>query len=216
MSEAIVPNTATNETVLPEANQPENEPQLVSKEAYDSVKSDMVKYKEEMRKMQARLDDLKVNTHKEKEDWKTVAQLHEEKAKDLEAKYSGLKDSLLREKKNAALMTEAQKHGINPASIPDLELLDFDEIVVETTSTGKILVSGQDRAIQRLKTLRPHWFTKSVPSVNPSTPEAGRPQSGMVSVADINAAETQWRKTKSDLDKQTYFDLIMKYKTQNG
>jgi hypothetical protein len=198
-----------------ETPQPTEAPQVVAAEAYERVKADMLKYKKEREELAKMVDTLKVNTHKEKEDWKSVAQIHEEKARDLEQKYSGLKDSLVRDRKVAKLTEEALKHGINPASLPDLELLDFDEMSVETTSTGKILVSGQDRAIAKLKVLRPHWFTKTVPGVNPTTPETGRPN-GLVTLADVNLAEAQYRKTKSEADKKAYYDVIQKYKTQPG
>lgn len=189
---------------------------LVSKEAYDRVKADMHKFKQEKADLERRLAEMKVQGHKEKEDWKSVAEHHETTAKELQSKYEGLKSSLVAEKKFSALSAEAMKQGINPASIPDLELLDFDELTVETTSTGKILVSGADRAIAKLKTLRPHWFTKTVPSVNPSTPNLGTPQNGTVTIADLNNAEIQWKKTKSDADKKAYFDLIQRYKAQGG
>lgn len=185
-------------------------------EGNDRIKKDMLKYKQERDQLLQQMEEFKLKGHKEKEDWKTVAEHHEQKAKEYETKFSGLQSALINEKKFAALTIEAQKHGINPASLPDLELLDFPEISVETTSTGKILVSGQDRAIAKLKTLRPHWFSTNVPSVNPSTPNVGRPNSGAVTIADLNVAEAQYRKTKSESDKKAYFELIQKYKSQSG
>lgn len=209
MSDNQVTDTVTEEVVVPS-------PEVVSKEAYDKVKDDMHKYKAELAEMRKHIDDMKVQGHKAKEDWKSVAELHEAKAKDLETRYTGLKESLVKEKKLHALVTEAQKQGINPASLPDLELLDFDEMSIETTSTGKILTSGQDKAIARLKTLRPHWFNKTTPSINPATPELGRPSGSVVTVADLNTAEANYKKTRSESDKIAYFELIQKYKAQGG
>lgn len=182
----------------------------------DRIKKDMLKYKDEAAILRAQVDKMKLDGHKEKEDWKTVAEHHESRSKDFETKFNGLKDSLIQERKISALTIEAQKHGINPASLSDLELLDFDEVSVETTGTGKILVSGQDRAIAKLKTLRPHWFTTSVPNINPANPNVLRTSSDSVSLADLNAAEANYRKTKSELDKKIYSELIQKYKAQNG
>lgn len=189
-------------------------PALVSREAYDRVKNDMHEFKKKTADLQKTIDDMKVQGHKAKEDFKSLAEHHEARAKQYETELTGLKSGLIASKKTEALTAEAVKHGINPASIPDLELLDFDELTVETTSTGKILVSGADRAIQKLKTLRPHWFSKQVPSVNTATPNLGTPQNGQVTIADINAAEAQWKKTKSDADKKAYYDVIQKYKAQ--
>jgi hypothetical protein len=171
-------------------------------------------YKTKNADLERRLNDMKVQGHKEKEDWKSVAEHHETEAKTLKTQYEGLKNSLVNDKKVSALTAEALKQGINPASLPDLELLDFDELTVETTSTGKILVSGADRAIAKLKTLRPHWFNKTVPGVNPSTPNLGTPQNGQVTLSDVNAAEAAWKKTKSESDKKAYFDVIQRYKAQ--
>ena len=205
------------EKEIEEIEQKTNEgDEVVPKSLYEKTRQDMLDYKKQLQEMKTTIDAMKVNTHKEKEDWKTVAELHEKTAKELEQKYSGLKQSLIDEKKMAALTVEAQKQGINPASIPDLNMIDFDELIVETTSTGKILVSGQDKAIARLKTQRPHWFSKSVPNVNTNTPETGKPKCGTVTVADLNAAEAQYRKTKSEADKKAYSDLIQKYKAQRG
>lgn len=189
-------------------------PQPTGDEVPDRIKRDMLKYKEERDRLAQQVEEMKLKGHKEKEDWKTVAEHHEQKAKEYEQKFSGLQSALVNEKKVAALSAEAVKQGINPASLPDLELLDFDEVSVETTSTGKILVTGQDRAIAKLKTLRPHWFSSQVPSVNPSTPNVGVPNSGIVTVADLNAAEAQYKKTKSESDKKAYYEMIQKYKSQ--
>jgi hypothetical protein len=180
----------------------------------DRYKKDMLKYKEESAQLRQQLEEIKVKTHKEKDDWKSVSEHHEAKAKDYETKYTGLQLALVNEKKIAALSTEAVKQGINPASLPDLELLDFDEISVETTSNGKVLISGQDRAIAKLKTLRPHWFTSPSPGINPTSPGVRQTPSGSVSMVELNAAEEQWKKTKSDSDKKAYYDLIQKYKSQ--
>lgn len=203
------PNVDPNASVNPNPVPPNDD-------VADRIKKDMLKYKDEAAQLRAQVEDMKLRGHKEKEDWKTVAEHHEQKAKEYEQKFNGLKDGLINEKKISALVIEAQKQGINPASLPDLELLDFEEVSVETTSTGKILVTGQDRAIAKLKTLRPHWFSNSVPSVNPSTPNVRTPSSDVVTVADLNNAEANWKKTKSESDKKIYFELIQKYKSQGG
>ena len=214
--ENTAPNADANQNPLPNTNpQPPVEPTPPQDAGdQDRYKKDMLRYKAELQAANQKIEDMKLRGHKEKEDWKTVAEHHEQKAKEYETKFTGLQSALIQEKKVAALTIEAQKQGLNPASLSDLELLDFDEITVETTSTGKILVSGQDRAIAKLKTLRPHWFSTNVPSVNPSTPNVGTPNSNTVTVAQLNAAEAQYRKTKSEADKKAYFELIQKYKSQ--
>lgn len=216
---------APNENLLPNANPPADPPPvedppapaLVAREAYDRVKKDMHDFKQKTAQLQKTIDDMRVQGHKAKEDYKSLAEHHESRARELETELTGLKSGLVNLKKNEALTAEAVKQGINPASIPDLELLDFDELTVETTSTGKILVSGADRAVHKLKVIRPHWFSKHVPSVNPATPNLGTPtNNGQVTLAELNAAESNWKKTKSDTDKKAYYDLIQKFKAQGG
>jgi hypothetical protein len=52
--------------------------------------------------------------------------------------------------------------------------------------------------------------------VNPSTPNVRTPSSDIVTVADLNNAEANWKKSKSESDKKIYFELIQKYKSQGG
>ena len=183
-------------------------------DALDKIKRENQRIKEERDALLKQMDDLKIKTHKDQNNWKEVAEINEQKAADAEKKFSGLQSALINEKKMNALSIEAQKQGINPASLPDLEMLDFDEIHVETTSTGKILVSGADKAISTLKVQRPHWFSKAVPPVNTATPRVNVPEGQSVTLADVNAAEAQWKKSKSESDKQIYFETIMKFKSQ--
>lgn len=209
-------NLNPNEIIPPAPTVPDTELPPPPDEGDARIKKDMLKYKDEASSLKKQIEDMKMKGHKEKEDWKAVSEHHEQKAKEYEQKYSGLKEGLIREKKISALMIEAQKQGMMAASLPDLELLDFDDVIVETTSTGKILVTGQDRSIAKLKTLRPHWFTTSVPSVNITTPKVGPANSDIVTMADLNTAESQYKKTRSESDKKNYYEIIQKYKSQHG
>jgi len=188
--------------------------ETVDRAAYDQVKADMLANKQKVKDLQAELENKKLQGFREKEDWKSIAEQHEAKAKEFETKYSGLQTSLVNTQKHNALVVEAQKQGINPNSIADLEMLDFEEITVETTTTGKIIVSGADRAIASLKLKRPHWFTKQVPGVNPNTPDLNKPMGGDVTLDDLKTAEAAYLKSRSESDKVKYNDLIIKYKSQ--
>jgi hypothetical protein len=50
----------------------------------DRIKKDMLRYKEEAARLAQQIEDMKLKGHKEKEDWKTVAEHHELKAKEYE------------------------------------------------------------------------------------------------------------------------------------
>lgn len=113
----FVPNPApTDPNVDPNATPNPNPNPVPPNDGDDRIKKDMLKYKDENAQLR-QIDDMKLRGHKEKEDWKTVAEHHETKAKEYEQKYHGLKDGLINEKKISALTIEAQRQGINPASI---------------------------------------------------------------------------------------------------
>lgn len=179
-----------------------------------ATKAKLAKIESEKNDFRKQLDQHKIDSHKQSSNWQEVAKIHEEKAKDFETKYTRLSESLISSAKTQALTAEAVKQGINPVSIPDLELLDFQELSVETTSTGKILVSGADRAIAKLKTMRPFWFGKTPANINPQTPEAGKPQ-GAVTFAELQTAQANYKKTGSDADRQIYYETLKKYQATN-
>lgn len=166
-------------------------------------------------KITRELADAKAQGLKSKEDWKGVAALNETRANELEAENTRIKGAVVNDAKIKALTTEAVKAGINPISIPDLELLDFAEITTETSSNGKVVVSGANAAIANLKRLRPNWFTGEPPAINPTTPQGGVNQpNGNISLDMVIAAQDKYVKSKSDSDKKAYEDILIKYKAQ--
>lgn len=207
-SNSITVTNPTQETPPP-ATDPIVDP------AFERMKADMAKWKARAQQLETDAEKAKLDGLKRAQNWEEVAKVKEQEASEYKTKYEGLSRSLVEEKKFAALKTEALKMGINPASIPDLELLDFAELSVETTNTGKIMVSGADRAIANLKTIRPHWFSAKPAGINPNSPETQTPQSGNVSLADINNAEQAYKKAPTTENKRVLVELIQKFKNQN-
>lgn len=197
--------------VPPQDGQPA---ELVPKDVFEKTQKELTDYRARVAAMEQELKNSKINVLKEKENWQDVARTYEMQAKEYEQKYTGLKDALVREKKYSAIKAEAQRAGISPHSLPDLDLLDFDDVLVETTNTGRITIAGADRAIENLKRSRPHWFTQQVPNVNPISPSAHRP-GAPVSLADLETARKQWETTKSPSDRDTYYAKIQEYKKSN-
>jgi hypothetical protein len=162
------------------------------------------------------LADAKAQGLKSKDDWKGLAELNEIEANNLRAENTRIKGAIVSQEKYKVLAAEAVKLGINPVSIPDLELLDFTEVTTETLANGKVIVSGAAAAIGNLKRLRPNWFTGDVPNVNPMTPQGSSNQpNGNVSLDMVIAAQEKWSKSKSDSDKAAYEKMIRQYKGQN-
>lgn len=195
---------------------PQVVPTTVSEADLLRVKQEADAAKARVEALEAELEKQKVNTFKEKEDWKSIAALNEERATNAENKLKAITNGLVQKEKFNALLVEAQKQGMNPASYSDLELLDFPELVVETTSGGKILVSNAQAAIAKLKTMRPHWFTANVPPINPTVPTTVTPlaPSGLVTMKDIEDAEKAYRLSGKQDDAEKLKQLIYKFKTQ--
>lgn len=207
------------ETQTPPANPPADPqtPPANPPEAVDEIavaKREAAEARAEAAKARKEADEMKMQGLKSKEDYKTIADLEKKRADDAEAENKKIKKALIDDAKYSALRLEAQKQGINPISIPDLELLDFAEVVAESNN-GRVAVSGVEAAIQALKLKRPNWFTAGLPNVNPSTPAGGqRPPNGQVTLADVKAAEVKYYASKSESDKKAYQDIIIKFKAQ--
>lgn len=184
----------------------------VAKDVYDRTKADMFKAKEENAALKKQLDDAKVTRLKETKNWEELAKQREEEARSEKDKRERLETALVHREKIMALRVEAQKAGMLPSAMPDLDLLDLPEVQVETTSSGKILVHGADRAITNLKALRAHWFGSKAPSINSASPEALPQNSTSVTQADLLKFEADYKKNPSESNKKAYFDAIMKFK----
>jgi hypothetical protein len=95
----------------------------------------------------------------------------------------------------------------------DIDLIDLDDVVVETTSTGKVNILGADSFAEKLKTLKPHWFeVKGTTVVNSNTPRV-EGSAGPITVEQVLAAEKEGRK-KGDLTQ--YRELYNQYRQQKA
>lgn len=204
-----------SEPIVPPVD-PVNPPVTVDREAHNAILKELEKAQKLNSDMRGELDTLKLNTHKDKDDWQTVAKIKEQEANDYKAKFTGLQSALVNEKKLSKLQEAAIRAGINTQALPDLELLDLPEVTVQTTSNGKILVEGADLAIQNLMKLRPHWFGTQVPTINGHTPNNLPANPNTVTLQMVEAASVQYNKTKSESDKKNYETLLYKFKAQRA
>lgn len=185
---------------------------FVSQEVFERTKKDMFKFKQEAENLKKLTDEQRLQRLKETQNWEAIAKEKEQEAQEERRKRETLESSIVQHQKFMALKTEALKHGMYPSSLEDLELLDLPEVNVETTSTGKILVTGADRAIANLKTLRPHWFKQNAASINPSSPETIQTNSAQITTAELDKLAEAYKKNPTQENKQAYFNAIQKYK----
>lgn len=197
------------DTPVPAPKEPE-----VSKELFDKFKADNAAYQSKLKDTEKQLEDMKMAKLKESKNWQEIARIKEEEATQAKQSNEQLKNSIVSYHKMMALRTEAQKSGINPVGLDDLDLFDFSEVSVETTNQGKIIVHGADAAILRLKTLRPHWFLKNPSAVNPSSPEVKSP-SGELDFNSLVTLQKEYQKNPGNVvAKKAYEEAIRKYKAK--
>lgn len=150
--------------------------EVVNKKAHDEVMQDLLKQKATAKELNAKLaayeaekEDLKVRSLKEKEEWKKLAEMREKEATDAKKLLEDRDKAVKAHFKSQAVKSEAIKMGIVNAD--DIDLLSFDDdVVIETTSTGKFSVLGADKYVDRLKATRPNWFENKAPSVDSNIP----------------------------------------------
>lgn len=152
-------------------NQQDDVVQL-SKSDYERIKNDMISYKKKAQEYEGTIKQKEEEDLKKNNEWKTYAQKKEEEANEYSQKYQSLQQALVNEKKYGALKNAANKFGMRKEAMDDLEAFDFgDDVHVETTSQGRIIVHGAEDAMKKFKTLRPHWFGTRTAHVNNETPE---------------------------------------------
>lgn len=202
----------------PPANQPPaNEPPKGEKEVvpvteFTAVKNDMHRFKDENATLKKQLQDIKDAEMKNNNQWKEYAQTKEKDAEDWKKKYDVLSSSVVNGNKISAVRQECLKLGLLDSAVDDLELMELKDVVVETTSTGRINVIGAKAAAERIKSLKPHWFGNGqAPNVNGKPPEVVHGKDGAITYADVVKAEEQAKKTG---DYKEYQQVLLKFKQQ--
>lgn len=183
----------------------------VSRADHERALADLQKFKREAAKLKEEKENEKTNKLKEQNQWKEIAEQREREAKEAREESERIRNSYVGERKFNAVRGKCEALGLRPEAISDLEMLDLEEIQIETTNTGKINVLGADRFAQRLKTLKPHWFAdKTPPNVNTKGARIND-NGGVLTAADLIAAEREGRKS-GDMSK--YHELHAKFQQQ--
>lgn len=205
--EADTTTTASTDTATTTATAPGEE--MVSRSEFQRVVEDMNRYKKAAIEFEQKVKAKEIDSLKAQNQWEQIAKLKEEEAREAKEAELRLREAIVFEKKYAAIREQAIQAGLRREAIPDLELVDFDDVTIETTSTGRINVLNADRAVQRLKTLKPHWFSATRPSVNATSPDVTT--SGKISYDDLKKAEAEAKKSGNYAN---YRDLLFKFRAQ--
>jgi hypothetical protein len=183
----------------------------VSFSEFKSVKDDMHRFKDEARKNAEELQKLKDKDMRDKDQWKEYASAKEKEANEYKTKYETVTKSITERAKISQVREAALKLGLVDTAIDDLEMMDLKDVVVETTSTGRINVIGAKAAAERIKSIRPHWFSENrTPNVNGNTPTVMKPGgTGSVSYDELSKLEEAAKKTG---DYTEYKKKLMEFK----
>lgn len=189
------------------------EPKLVPYEEMQRALSDLHKFKSETKKLQQELKQRQENELKSQQQWQTLAEQREKEVTDWRSKYEGAVSASVNEKKFNAVKDECAKLGLRAEAFSDLEMLDLNDLPVETTNTGKINVLHAKTFAERVKAMKPHWFGQPQVNLNTKSPGVG-PESGPITVKDVYEAEKAYRKSGKDEDLKKYQDMHFKLRKQ--
>lgn len=193
------------ETPAPEQTFTKSEVQKILEEA----KSYKIKAQEYEAKMKAKeVEDLTANQR-----WKELAELKEKEAIEANEKAEKLKSAFVNKEKLSALKEAALQAGIRKESLPDLRLIDFPEVNLQNGNEGEFSVSGADKAIQRLKALRPHWFQSSIPAVNSASP-AVTGDGSSITFDSVKKLQDEYKKNPSAENADKYKNALLQFKKQ--
>lgn len=167
----------------------------VSREEFEALKKNFATVAEEKAKLEATVSEIETEKLKSQKKWQELADINEKKAKDAEDKFKNLQGALMKREKMSAIKEEAMKHGILPGSLDDLEVMDWSDVALESTSTGKINVLGAAKAVERFKASKPHWFKSAAANVNTNTPGVDSTTTTTVTKEALNKAELDAKKT---------------------
>jgi hypothetical protein len=167
-------------------------PDHVSRSDHDRAVRDMLKYKDEAKKARDDLKKIEEERLKQANDWKTLAE-NAGKERDQEREARTQSESLFKNTLKSSRIAElAVKAGLRPEARDDLDHLELEGVVVESTDTGRYLIRGAEAAVENLKKLKPHWFTTpKAPTVNSG---GGRPagSDGDFTSKDVWEAEKKY------------------------
>lgn len=199
------PNTeALNQT--PTENETGPDPKIEAMMArIKAAEEKAAKYEADMKaKEQERL--------RQNNEWQKIAEMKEKEADEVKGKYQKVVTGYAQREKYNALTNAALSAGLKKESVSDIRLLDFPEMKIETNEEGDISISGVEKALQRLKASRPHWFNSSTINVNASTPSATGGSGSNISWDQLKKAEAEWKKNPSKQNESAYREAMLAYK----
>jgi hypothetical protein len=208
-SEGKVSDTSDNDQGV-EKKSDSDETKTVSWKNHRRALDDMHRYKTEANELKTRNSELEEEKLREKENWKSLAERYKTDADKYKAEAENGKSLFANTQKFNAVKKVALESGLLPEALDDLDLLNLDEVVVESTDHGRYAVHGVKEFVETLKQTKNHWFVKKqAPNVNSGggtvKPDEGQP----LSPSDVINAEKQYKLGK--ISREQYTDIYSRY-----
>ena len=133
---------------------------------------DLHKYKSRVKELETAAETGRLDKLREKEQWQDLSKEWQDKAEKSETRANDLEQGMIFDKKYSAVREIALRSGLRNEALRDLELVSLEDVEIEVTSTGRVNVLNADKAVERLKSSRPHWFgRRGKCNVNANEPE---------------------------------------------
>ena len=187
--------------------------QTFTKSEVQKILEEAKAYKSKVQEYETKMKAREVEELTANQRWKELAELKEKEALEALEKAEKLKSAFVQKERISALKEAALAAGIRKESLPDLRLIDFPEVALQNGNDGEFTVSGADKAIQRLKALRPHWFQSSIPSVNSASPIVTGDGSS-ITFDDVKKLQNEYQKNPSAQNADKYKTALLQFKKQ--
>lgn len=172
---------------------PEEEPKY-SKAEFEKVLREAKKYKDMAKDQEKKNKDREIQELQKNNEWQRIAEMSKKEAEDAITDRDNLRHAVIKDKRMSAIREAALSAGLRKEAIDDLDRLDFPEIKLETNSEGVIIVSGADKAVMRLKSLKSYMFNSAAPAVSTQSPQVTNSGTN-ISWAEFKKIESEYKKS---------------------
>lgn len=186
-----------------------------SKKDMEKIGSELARYKAQAEELSNKFKNQELESAKAANDWQKVAEVKQREAEEALEKLNKFKSAVVSDKRLSAIREEAIKSGLRKESLSDLSYLDYPEVRLNTDDEGNFKVEGADKAIQRLKTTRPHWFASSVPQVNLNTPNVIG-GGGKLTLDEVKKLQAEYNKNPTKENRAKTELAILEMKKQSS
>ena len=210
-TKGVDPDVETKEEKVEEVLEPtkgDKERELMLKDLHE-FKQRALKLESDLKERDKLIKEKEESDLAKEQEWQKLAEMRASERDQAKEELNGLRDSLVMNKKMTALELVANNLGIR--DVNDVERFGLiNDVVVESTSTGKVNVLGAEEAIKKLKADKPYLFKSGGSSLNPADPEVVSGKS--ISFSDI---EKERLKAEETGDYTPYKAIMNKYRMQD-